>query len=156
MIRWGRREFDRNTNKNQELVDENIVLREQNRLLVQQLNDISSQLKSVENLKQNSKDITEIIGEVDVKILKLLSTPIEYLNLSVRTENCLKFGKTNHYNSDEKSYICYEIKSLGDILHHYKNKNLLKMRNFGRKSFTELEDILEKYGLIDYYGNILN
>jgi hypothetical protein len=154
-IRLAKEEYLKIFLKYRKLADENLLLKEHNRLLVKQLNDISLQLKSVEILKQNSKGKTEIISEVDINILKILSTPIEDLNLSVRCYNRLKFGETNSYDIDKNSYIRYEIKSLGDIVHHYKNKNLVKLIQFGRGSLSEIEDVLEKYGLVDSRGKVI-
>jgi DNA-directed RNA polymerase alpha subunit len=154
-IRLAKEEYYKIFLKYKKLADENLLLKEHNRLLVKQFNDISLQLKSLEILKENSKDTTEIISEVDINFLKILSTPIEDLKLSVRSYNRLRIGQTNIYDSDKNNYIHYEIKSLGDVLHHYKNKNLVKLTQFGRGSIWEIEDVLEKYGLVDSRGKVI-
>jgi hypothetical protein len=154
-IRFAKEEYLKIFLKYRKLADENLLLKEHNRLLVKQLNDISLQLKSLEILKENSKGKTEIISEIDINILKILSTPIEDLDISVRSYNCLRIGQTKSYDSDKNNYIRYEIKSLGDVLHHYKNKNLRKIRNFGGYSFDEIEDVLQKYGLVDSRGKVI-
>jgi DNA-directed RNA polymerase subunit alpha len=53
------------------------------------------------------------------------------LDLSVRALNCLKAA---------------EVDSLGELVKFNKN-DLLKFRNFGKKSLTELEDLLTSMGL---------
>jgi DNA-directed RNA polymerase subunit alpha len=57
---------------------------------------------------------------------KLLKTPLSELDLSVRAYNCLKAA---------------DIKTLGDLV-SYNIADLLKFRNFGRKSLTELEELV--------------
>jgi DNA-directed RNA polymerase subunit alpha len=63
---------------------------------------------------------------------KLYDTPIEDLNLSVRTYNCLK--RSN-------------ITKVGQIL-QMDEKDLLSVRNFGRKSYDELREQLIKHGFM--------
>jgi DNA-directed RNA polymerase subunit alpha len=62
---------------------------------------------------------------------KILKTPLSDLDLSVRAYNCLKAA---------------EIKSLGDLV-KYDIADLLKFRNFGKKSLTELEELVREKGL---------
>lgn len=62
----------------------------------------------------------------------IFETPIEDLNLSVRTYNCLK--RSN-------------ITKVGQIL-QMDEKDLLSVRNFGRKSYDELRDQLVKHGFM--------
>ncbi len=65
------------------------------------------------------------------KLRKILMTPVDELELSVRAHNCLKAAN---------------IKSLGELA-RLQEQELLKFRNFGRKSLTELNDIVALYGL---------
>jgi len=65
------------------------------------------------------------------KLRKILMTPVDELELSVRAHNCLKAAN---------------IKSLGELV-RLQEQELLKFRNFGRKSLTELNDIVALYGL---------
>jgi len=53
------------------------------------------------------------------------------LDLSVSALNCLKSA---------------EVETLGELVVFNKN-DLLKFRNFGKKSLSELDDLLEKYNL---------
>lgn len=72
--------------------------------------------------------------EFDEEILhmrQLLKTKLVDLDLSVRALNCLKAA---------------EVEALGDLVKFNKN-DLLKFRNFGKKSLTELEDLLATMGL---------
>lgn len=72
--------------------------------------------------------------EVDENYLhmrKILKTPLTDLDLSVRAFNCLKAA---------------EVKSLGDLV-SYNIADLLKFRNFGKKSLSELEELVFEKGL---------
>jgi DNA-directed RNA polymerase subunit alpha len=74
------------------------------------------------------------VQEVDENILqmrKILKTPLADLDLSVRAYNCLKAA---------------EIKSLGELV-SYHIDDLLKFRNFGKKSLSELEEFVKEKGL---------
>ena len=62
---------------------------------------------------------------------KLLKTNLEDLDLSVRAYNCLKAAKIN---------------TLEELV-HYNTNELLKFRNFGRKSLVEIEALLVEQGL---------
>ncbi len=65
------------------------------------------------------------------KIRTILQTPVEDLELSVRAHNCLK--------SANIKYV-YELVRLDQ-------NDLLKFRNFGRKSLTELGEVIQSLGL---------
>jgi len=72
--------------------------------------------------------------EFDEEVLhmrQLLKTKLVDLDLSVRALNCLKAA---------------DVESLGDLVAYNKN-DLLKFRNFGKKSLTELEDLLKGMSL---------
>ncbi len=72
--------------------------------------------------------------EFDEEVLhmrQLLKTKLVDLDLSVRALNCLKAA---------------DVESLGDLVAYNKN-DLLKFRNFGKKSLTELEDLLKVMSL---------
>lgn len=73
-------------------------------------------------------------SQVDEKYLhmrKLLKTPLTDLDLSVRAFNCLRAA---------------EIKTLGDLV-QYDIADLLKFRNFGKKSLAELEELVRDKSL---------
>ncbi|MDC1068079.1 DNA-directed RNA polymerase subunit alpha [Candidatus Kapabacteria bacterium] len=71
------------------------------------------------------------------RIKKILLTPVDELELSVRAHNCLKAA---------------DIKLLGELV-KLEEAELLKFRNFGRKSLTELIDVVHNFGL-DFGMNI--
>lgn len=72
--------------------------------------------------------------EFDEEVLhmrQLLKTKLVDMNLSVRALNCLKAA---------------DVETLGELVQFNKN-DLLKFRNFGKKSLTELDDLLESLNL---------
>ena len=72
--------------------------------------------------------------EFDEEILhmrQLLKTRLVDMNLSVRALNCLKAA---------------DVETLGDLV-QYNKTDLLKFRNFGKKSLSELDDLLESLNL---------
>ena len=76
----------------------------------------------------------ENIEEFDEEVLhmrQMLKRKLSDLNLSVRALNCLKAA---------------DVETLGQLIGHNKN-DLLKFRNFGKKSLTELEELLESLKL---------
>jgi len=71
------------------------------------------------------------IDEETLRIHELLKMPVDELELSVRSANCLRAAN---------------IKSIGDLVQKTESE-MLKYRNFGRKSLSELADILHEMGL---------
>jgi DNA-directed RNA polymerase subunit alpha len=82
-------------------------------------------------LDTSEKTVTEEFDETSLHIRQLLKTKLVDLDLSVRALNCLKAA---------------DVESLGDLVAFNKN-DLLKFRNFGKKSLTELEDLVKSKGL---------
>ena len=80
-------------------------------------------------------DATSIDNEeFDEEVLhmrQLLKTKLSDMNLSVRALNCLKAA---------------DVETLGELV-QYNKTDLLKFRNFGKKSLTELDDLLESLNL---------
>lgn len=74
---------------------------------------------------------SEEMDESTLHTRQVLKTKLVDLDLSVRALNCLKAA---------------DIETLGDLVAYNKN-DLLKFRNFGKKSLTELEDLVEGKGL---------
>jgi DNA-directed RNA polymerase subunit alpha len=90
-------------------------------------------LFSDENIMPETR-VSKVVEEVDESFLqmrKILKTPLADLDLSVRAYNCLKAA---------------EIKSLGELV-NYHIDDLLKFRNFGKKSLSELEEFVRDRGL---------
>ena len=73
----------------------------------------------------------EVFDEEVLHMRQLLKTKLADMNLSVRALNCLKAA---------------DVETLGDLVQFNKN-DLLKFRNFGKKSLTELDDLLESMNL---------
>lgn len=69
--------------------------------------------------------------EVDPRLAEMLSKPIEELDLSVRSANCLKNAN---------------IRTLGDLVQRTE-REMLSTKNFGRKSLDEIKDVLASLGL---------
>jgi DNA-directed RNA polymerase subunit alpha len=94
-------------------------------------------------ITKEERPAEEEIEEVDedwVRIHDLLQRNVEELELSVRSSNCLRTA---------------EIKTIGDLVRKTESE-MLKFRNFGRKSLKEISDILSSMGLhfgmdVDYY-----
>jgi len=82
-------------------------------------------------LESKPKDIANEVDENILHMRKILKTPLSDLDLSVRAYNCLKAA---------------EIKTLGDLV-KFDIADLLKFRNFGKKSLTELEELVREKGL---------
>lgn len=73
----------------------------------------------------------EEVDEGTIRIRNLLKMKVDELELSVRSSNCLKAA---------------DIKTLEDLVQKTE-ADMLKYRNFGRKSLSELQSILDKLGL---------
>ena len=82
-------------------------------------------------LDNNDLDGTEEFDEEILRMRQLLKTKLTDMNLSVRALNCLKAA---------------EVDTLGDLV-KFQKSDLLKFRNYGKKSLTELDDLLEHHGL---------
>jgi DNA-directed RNA polymerase subunit alpha len=82
-------------------------------------------------LDSDEKNANEEFDEEVLHMRQLLKTKLVDLDLSVRALNCLKAA---------------EVETLGDLVKFNKN-DLLKFRNFGKKSLTELDELLENMNL---------
>ena len=82
------------------------------------------------DIEPEEEEASEVDEEM-LRIKKLLKMSVDELELSVRSHNCLKAAN---------------IKTIGDLVHR-DEQEMLKFRNFGRKSLTELNKILEERGL---------
>jgi DNA-directed RNA polymerase subunit alpha len=82
-------------------------------------------------LETEAKKEVEEFDESSLHMRQLLKTKLVDMDLSVRALNCLKAA---------------DIETLGDLVSYNKN-DLLKFRNFGKKSLTELEELVEGKGL---------
>jgi len=82
-------------------------------------------------LETEEKNVTEEFDESSLHIRQLLKTKLVDLDLSVRALNCLKAA---------------DVETMGDLVSFNKN-DLLKFRNFGKKSLTELEELVKSKSL---------
>ena len=82
-------------------------------------------------IDSDDKMANEEFDEEVLHMRQLLKTKLVDLDLSVRALNCLKAA---------------EVETLGDLVKFNKN-DLLKFRNFGKKSLTELDELLESMSL---------
>lgn len=90
-------------------------------------------LVSDEKISLEESEVTET-DKYDEEILhmrQLLKTKLVDMDLSVRALNCLKAA---------------EVETLGDLV-TYSKSDLMKFRNFGKKSLTELDELVENKGL---------
>jgi DNA-directed RNA polymerase subunit alpha len=90
-------------------------------------------LFSEERITMNIDELSlsEEFDETSLHIRKLLKQRLVDMELSVRALNCLRSA---------------DIETLGDLVAVHKS-DLLKLRNFGRKSLTELEEFVKSRGL---------
>jgi DNA-directed RNA polymerase subunit alpha len=82
-------------------------------------------------LDTEEKAATEEFDETSLHMRQLLKTKLVDMDLSVRALNCLKAA---------------DVETLAELVSFNKN-DLLKFRNFGKKSLTELEDLVNAKGL---------
>ena len=74
----------------------------------------------------------EAVDEELLHMRKILKTSLQDMDLSVRAYNCLKAA---------------DIKTLGDLV-QLVISDMMKFRNFGKKSLTELENLVQEKGLV--------
>jgi len=82
-------------------------------------------------LDSDEKFANEEFDEEVLHMRQLLKTKLVDMDLSVRALNCLKAA---------------DVDTLGDLVQYNRN-DLLKFRNFGKKSLTELDDLLSSMSL---------
>jgi len=83
------------------------------------------------SLDAHKEEKEAVVDEETLQLRKVLHTPLEDLELSVRAFNCLKAAKIN---------------SLSELV-QYTQEELMKFRNFGQKSLSEIEQVLAERGL---------
>ena len=104
------------------------ALKEAAKILIHHFMLFSDEKIAVETPKENEVD--EFDEEV-LKMRQLLKSKLVDMDLSVRALNCLKSA---------------EVETLGELVGFNKN-DLLKFRNFGKKSLTELDELLNSLNL---------
>ena len=104
------------------------ALKEAARILIHHFMLFSDEKIHLESTRHESHE------EFDEEILhmrQLLKSKLSDMDLSVRALNCLKAA---------------DVETLGELVRYQKN-DLLKFRNFGKKSLTELDELLERLSL---------
>lgn len=97
-------------------------------ILIQHFMLFSDQTMTFEVSKPQEE---EVVDEEFLHMRKLLKTNLTDLDLSVRAYNCLKAA---------------DVKTLGDLA-RLEVSDMMKFRNFGKKSLTELEQLIAEKGL---------
>ena len=104
------------------------AVKQASRILIQHLMIITDENITFDNKEEKKEDL---VDEQTLQLRKVLKTPLEDLDLSVRAFNCLKAAKIN---------------SLSELV-QYEQEDLMKFRNFGQKSLAEIEQVLAERGL---------
>lgn len=104
------------------------AVKQASRILIQHLMIITDENITFDNKEEKKEDL---VDEQTLQLRKVLKTPLEDLDLSVRAFNCLKAAKIN---------------SLSELV-QYEQEDLMKFRNFGQKSLSEIEQVLTDRGL---------
>ena len=104
------------------------AIKEASRIMIHHLMLITDEFISMPDETSRRDDV---VDEHVLHMRKLLKTSLEDLDLSVRAYNCLKAAKIN---------------SLAELV-KYDTHELLKFRNFGKKSLVEIEELLQEKGL---------
>jgi DNA-directed RNA polymerase subunit alpha len=104
------------------------AVKEASKILIQHLMLITDENITFDDKATRQEDV---VDEHILHMRKLLKTSLEDLDLSVRAYNCLKAAKIN---------------SLSELV-KYDTHELLKFRNFGKKSLVEIEELLNTKGL---------
>lgn len=104
------------------------AIKDASRILIQHLMLISDENITFDLPGKKQEDS---VDEHVLHMRKILKTPLEDMDLSVRAYNCLKAAKIN---------------SLSELV-SYDTNELLKFRNFGKKSLVEIEALINEKGL---------
>ena len=104
------------------------AVKQASRILIQHLMIITDENITFDTKEEKKEDL---VDESTLQLRKILKTPLEDLDLSVRAFNCLKAAKIN---------------SLSELV-QYEQEDLMKFRNFGQKSLSEIEQVLGERGL---------
>src|SRR5699024_5171145 len=83
------------------------------------------------NLDLGKEEKEDVVDEKTLQLRKVLKTSLEDLDLSVRAFNCLKAAK---------------ISTLSELV-QYSEDELMKFRNFGQKSLSEIQQVIADRGL---------
>lgn len=93
---------------------------------------LKQQLDVFINFEEVEEEIVPEKEDEKANVNEILSRSVEDLELSVRSANCLKNAGIN---------------TIGELVQKTE-ADMLKTKNFGRKSLSEIKDILNEYGLV--------
>ena len=102
-----------------------------------EINRLKAQISDLEKLLPKEEEVEEKEdtpfdeNSEEYAMYRLLRTPVDYFGVSTRTQRCL-----HHADTD----------TIGDLV-QWKRDDLLKLRNFGKKSLCELDDLLDSLNL---------
>ena len=102
-------------------------------IMLELITDLVTEVEQVEDMLESEAAVSDSEWEeVDSEQLRnLLEVEVDELDLSVRSHNALKDA---------------DIKTVGELV-QYEEEDMLKIRNFGRKSLQELSEVLDERGL---------
>lgn len=104
------------------------ALKESAKILIQHFMLFSDEKITIDS---EEKSAVEEFDEDSLHMRQLLKNKLVDMDLSVRALNCLKAA---------------DVETLGELV-QFNKSDLLKFRNFGKKSLTELDELVEKKGL---------
>jgi DNA-directed RNA polymerase subunit alpha len=107
------------------------ALKEAAKILIQHFALFSDDKISLDSPIQSSDNNGDDLDEASLVVRQILKSKLLDMDLSVRALNCLKSA---------------ELETLGQLVEIHKS-DLLKFRNFGKKSLSELEDLVKAKGL---------
>lgn len=110
----------------QESIQEAAAILQEHLMLFVNFEQMRREQEAQEVVEEEAKEAEK------TRMRRILFTPVDELELSVRAHNCLKAAN---------------IKSLAELV-SLNEQDLLKFRNFGRKSLTELAEIVRVHGLV--------
>lgn len=109
-------------------IEPEIALREAAKILIDLFSLFSDGEMQMEEVSDESGDVMD---EEILRVRQMLRQELDSFNLSVRARNCLRSNN---------------VFTLADLVKHNRQE-LLKFRNFGKKTFEELEAFLAEVGL---------
>jgi DNA-directed RNA polymerase subunit alpha len=92
---------------------------------------LKEQMNPLINFEEEPEPVDEVVEEEEDKLNENLFRPVSELELSVRSANCLKNAN---------------ITLIGELVQKSETE-MLKTKNFGRKSLNEIKEILSEMGL---------
>lgn len=115
----------------QQVKENKVVIEEQNMLISALQKQIKANDRILKIWDLGDKDGKVAVTEEDMHVFKMLNIPLSSFNLTVRTMNITSFAK---------------IRTVGDLIRLSKPE-LMRMRNLGKRSMLEIEQLLDELNL---------